>query len=49
MLNVSFRSTERQTPNPDDQWETWNGRGRKPKWVKEWLAKGHSLEELEVS
>ena len=49
-INIAeLASKERQYRNPDNQWETWSGRGRKPKWVKEWLAKGNSLEELEVS
>ncbi|MCZ2328775.1 H-NS histone family protein [Bartonella sp. F02] len=39
---------ERYYRNPDNQWELWNGRGRKPKWVKEWLENGYWLEELEV-
>jgi DNA-binding protein H-NS len=34
--------------NPDDPWDTWNGKGRKPKWVQKWLAAGRSLEELEA-
>lgn len=41
-------SQERQYRNPDDQWQTWNGKGRKPKWVKDWLDKGGSLDELEI-
>lgn len=49
-INIAdLASKERQYRNPDNQWESWNGRGRKPKWVKDWLAKGRSLEELEVS
>ncbi|WP_332065806.1 H-NS histone family protein [Bartonella sp. CB189] len=42
-------SKERCYRNPNNQWELWNGRGRKPKWIKEWLESGYSLEELEVS
>ncbi|EIJ6113756.1 H-NS histone family protein [Salmonella enterica] len=49
-INIAdLASKERQYRNPDNQWESWNGRGRKPKWVKEWLESGKSLEELEVS
>ncbi|ECT3230440.1 H-NS histone family protein [Salmonella enterica subsp. enterica serovar Heidelberg] len=49
-INIAdLAGKERQYRNPANQWETWNGRGRKPRWVKEWLEKGHSLEELEVS
>ena len=32
--------------NPDNLTETWSGRGRKPRWVKEQLASGKSLESL---
>ena len=32
--------------NPADPAQTWTGRGRKPNWVNEALAKGKSLEEL---
>lgn len=49
-INIAdLASKEHQYRNPDNQWEVWNGRGRKPRWVKEWLAKGKKLEELEVS
>lgn len=34
--------------NPDNPFEAWSGRGRKPKWVKEWLDKGASLDELVI-
>jgi DNA-binding protein H-NS len=42
---------EQQTPtslyvNPDDETQTWSGRGRKPAWLKAWLECGISLEEL---
>ncbi|EJF84446.1 H-NS family nucleoid-associated regulatory protein [Candidatus Bartonella washoeensis] len=42
-------SKERHYRNPNNQWELWNGRGRKPKWIKEWLENGYALEELEVT
>lgn len=32
--------------NPDDETQTWSGRGRKPAWIKAWLDCGISLEEL---
>lgn len=35
--------------NPDDQFTTWSGIGRKPKWVEEWLAAGKSLADLEIN
>ncbi|WP_019222920.1 H-NS family nucleoid-associated regulatory protein [Bartonella rattaustraliani] len=42
-------SKERHYRNPNDPWELWNGRGRRPKWIKEWLENGYTLEELEVT
>ena len=35
--------------NPDSPSETWAGRGRKPKWVEDYLARGTSLEELLIN
>lgn len=35
--------------NPDDQFTTWSGLGRKPKWVEEWLAAGKPLSDLEIN
>ena len=32
--------------NPDDPSQTWNGRGRQPKWVAEALAGGKTLDDL---
>lgn len=32
--------------NPDDATQTWNGRGRQPKWVKDALAGEKSLDDL---
>jgi len=32
--------------NPDDPSQTWSGRGRKPNWLNEALAKGKRLEDL---
>lgn len=32
--------------NPDDETQTWAGKGRKPAWLKAWLECGISLEEL---
>lgn len=34
--------------NPHDQFRTWSGIGRKPKWVEEWLAAGKPISELEI-
>lgn len=32
--------------HPEHTDQTWSGRGRKPLWVEQWLAKGGTLEEL---
>ncbi|MET3589169.1 DNA-binding protein H-NS [Bartonella silvatica] len=40
---------DRHYRNPNNQWELWNGRGRRPKWIKEWLENGYTLEELEMT
>jgi len=34
--------------NPDNSLETWTGRGRKPKWIQEYIASGKNLEDVEV-
>lgn len=31
---------------PTDPSQTWSGRGRKPKWVQEWIDAGNELEKL---
>jgi DNA-binding protein H-NS len=34
--------------HPDNKDMTWTGRGRKPAWVVEWLAKGNPLAALAI-
>lgn len=34
--------------NPDNSTQQWTGRGRQPKWVKEWVESGKSLDALRV-
>lgn len=34
--------------NPADATQGWTGRGRKPRWVEEWLGAGKSLDDLLV-
>ena len=34
--------------NPDNSSQQWTGRGRQPKWVKEWVEGGKSLDQLRV-
>ena len=35
--------------NPDNASETWSGRGRKPRWLEERLAKGAPLEDFAIN
>jgi DNA-binding protein H-NS len=32
--------------HPTDESLVWSGRGRHPRWLKEWVAEGHKLDEL---
>ncbi len=34
--------------DPDDPSQTWTGRGRRPKWVEDRLARGGALEDLAI-
>ncbi|WP_426114919.1 H-NS family nucleoid-associated regulatory protein [Massilia sp. PWRC2] len=34
--------------NPDNASQQWTGRGRQPKWVKEWVEGGKSIDKLRV-
>lgn len=34
--------------HPEDPNKGWSGRGRKPAWIKDWEARGRSVEELRV-
>lgn len=34
--------------NPEDPSQTWSGRGRQPRWIKEGLAQGKSLDDFEI-
>lgn len=35
--------------HPDNASQQWTGRGRQPKWVKEWVEGGQSLDKLRVA
>lgn len=46
-MNVTkLTSTQYRHPSKSDL--TWTGRGKKPKWVTEWLAQGKTMEALTV-
>lgn len=34
--------------HPDDASQQWTGRGRQPKWVKEWVDGGKSIDDLRI-
>ena len=34
--------------NPADASQQWTGRGRQPKWVKEWVESGKALDGLRI-
>lgn len=40
--------TEAKYAKPDDSEVTWSGRGRKPGWINDHLAAGHSLDDLKI-
>jgi len=35
--------------HPENASQQWTGRGRQPKWVKEWVEGGQSLDKLRVA
>lgn len=35
--------------HPENESQKWTGRGRQPKWVKEWVDSGKELDKLLVS
>jgi len=34
--------------NPNDASQQWSGRGRQPKWVKDWVDSGKALDQAKV-
>jgi DNA-binding protein H-NS len=34
--------------NPEDETQMWTGVGSRPKWVRDWLTAGKSLDELRI-
>lgn len=39
---------EARYANPDEPTQTWSGRGRRPRWVSEFVGSGRSLDELAI-
>lgn len=53
LINTPARSTKTGSVavryrHPDNSSQQWTGRGRQPKWVKEWVEGGKSLDKLRV-
>lgn len=48
VLAATAKGTKRYR-NPDNQFETWSGKGRQPKWIKAHLAAGRALSDLEIT
>jgi len=51
--DIVGKKTRRSKPtpkyrNPEEPSETWSGRGRRPRWLEEALAKGAELEEFRI-
>src|SRR5438445_12536466 len=46
--NANTGSVAVRFRNPADASQQWTGRGRQPKWVKEWVEGGKSMDELRV-
>ncbi len=42
------KPVEAKYRNPNDESQTWTGRGRKPAWVQAQLDEGFSLEDLAI-
>lgn len=53
LMAVTGRSSKGATVavryrHPQDSSQQWTGRGRQPKWVKEWVDGGKSIDDLRV-
>lgn len=46
--NKQSKPVEVKYRHPDDSKLEWTGRGRQPKWVKEWTEGGNEMAKLEV-
>lgn len=44
----STKKVEAQFRNPDDNAQTWTGRGRQPKWIAQGLAGGKSMDDFRI-
>lgn len=49
LLSRKIASVTAAYVNPDDPTEIWSGQGRRPKWLKDLIDAGHSLDEFRSS
>lgn len=49
MLSRKVASSTAAYVNPNDPTEVWSGQGRRPKWLKDLLDSGHTLDEFRSS
>jgi DNA-binding protein H-NS len=50
--NIDLSTLGGQKPkyrDPTNQFNTWSGRGRKPEWLRKYLADGRDIEEFRIS
>jgi DNA-binding protein H-NS len=47
-VSTKGRTVAAKYANPDDQSQTWTGRGRKPNWVVAKLARGAKIEDFAI-
>ena len=53
LITTSARATKGSTVpvryrHPDNPELKWTGRGHQPKWVREWVASGKSIDDLRI-
>lgn len=45
---LSGKKVQAQYQNPNDNAQTWTGRGRQPRWIADGLANGKTLEDFRI-
>ncbi len=45
-VKISRSKVAPKYASPDDPSQTWSGRGRKPRWVQEYLDSGKAIDDL---
>ncbi len=49
LLSRQIATTTAAFVNPNDPTEIWSGQGRRPKWLKDLIDAGHSLDDFRSS